>query len=195
MIKTLICVFMLAWIAALCVNVCTAHADEDHRNVIEEIALRRAILERLRIGRTYVSHCRSARGGCEVRAAQFARWFVLAGERYHVDPWLLVAMAMRESSMDPNARGEVGEFGLMQLHPYSAVGYRTRMECKRAPSDCTWLVILAAAEQLARNVKACGNVEIGLGAYNSGKCVGSDYAVRVLRERDALIAKAKGGAA
>jgi hypothetical protein len=173
---------------------CNARAQaEDHQEVIDELALREALLNRVEVWRRsdgraqYVAHCERAPVGCMLRVSAFARWFVRAGERHRVDPWLLAAMAVRESSLNPSARGSVGEFGLMQLHPYSSVGYKTRAECKRAPSDCTWLVIDAAAELVASSLKRCGDISRALTAYNRGACGDSFYARQVLRERERLV--------
>lgn len=56
-----------------------------------------------------------------LRAFRLAANFVAAGEATEIDPKLLVAMAMRESSFDPQIetlerRGKIGEGGLMQIH-------------------------------------------------------------------------------
>jgi len=67
-----------------------------------------------------------------VRALRLARHFAESGEETEIDPLLLVAMAMRESSFDPlveslERRGSLGEGGLMQTH---GVSLRVR------PSHC-----------------------------------------------------------
>lgn len=70
----------------------------------------------------------------EERAGELAGVFVAAGREADLDPLLLVAIAMRESSLHPavEARtrlGSRGEVGLMQVHPR---GPAMRLR----PADC-----------------------------------------------------------
>jgi hypothetical protein len=70
----------------------------------------------------------------EDRAAELAGVFVAAGRETNVEPLLLLAIAMRESSLHPavearTRRGSRGEVGLMQVHP-SGPAIRLR------PADC-----------------------------------------------------------
>jgi hypothetical protein len=161
-----------------------AHAQQLHVQPAE--ALRDALLSRVSVGRTYIAHCRQAKGGCVQRVGHFARWFVEAGQRYGLDAYLLAAMAIRESGLNPHAQGDVGELGLMQLHPYSAAGMRAKMVCRRAPSDCTYAVIFEAAAHLAECMRVCGDLERSLGRFNSGRCIASAYSRRVIREWEGL---------
>src|SRR5690242_33084 len=51
-----------------------------------------------RSGRTIpASHCRHAPGGCEKRLAAFADYLVDVAPRHGMDPWLMAAMAFKES--------------------------------------------------------------------------------------------------
>jgi len=52
----------------------------------------------------------------EADAETMAQAFVDAGEANSVDPLLLVAIAFRESSLNPSALGQLRERGLMQVH-------------------------------------------------------------------------------
>jgi membrane-bound lytic murein transglycosylase MltF len=149
-------------------------------------ALRNALLTRIRVGHTYIAHCRRAKGGCEQRVNELAVLLTHAAERYELDPYLLAALAIRESGLNPDAKGAVGELGLMQLHPYSAPGVRARWVCKRAPRDCTRAVVFEAAAHLRTQLRRCGGLEYALTAYNCGTCGSSDYARRVVREWEAL---------
>jgi hypothetical protein len=169
----------------------TVHGDVEHQTVVDDLALHAALLERVAVwrrsdGPVYVSHCRRASEGCTRRIGAFARMFVSVGSRYRIDPYLIAAMAMRESGLNPDARGSIGEFGLLQLHPYSAAGMRARMVCKRAPSDCTRAIVDEATRHLAAQIARCGNLERALTAYNRGVCRAPDgddrYARQVLRE-------------
>lgn len=144
----------------------------------------------------FVRHCRSAQKGCGARMEAFARYFVEAGKRFDLDPWLLAAMAFRESGLDPFATGSVGERGLLQMHPQSPWGRgirfvkdeRYRKICKKQAGACQRDLVQRAADLLSRSVRLCdGNLSAALGSYNTGRCGGNpDYAKRVIIQRDRL---------
>lgn len=136
----------------------------------------------------YAHHCRTAPGGCEARLRAIALEMIRAGRAHGVDPWLLAAMAYRESGLNPDAIGAVGEVGVLQLHPRSARGRRALAACARAPSRCTAAVIWLAAEGLAASIARCGSEPAALGAYNRGHCGVTSYSRRVLRQRELLLA-------
>lgn len=136
-------------------------------------------------GGGYVRHCRRAEGGCRARAERLAELFLEAGERYGVDPWLLAAMAAKESGMDSSAVGRVGELGLMQLHPRSPWGRRA-LRRVRAGEPADAVVVDEAAALLAAAIARCTEIDAALGAYNSGRCGPNRYAERVLRIRAAM---------
>ena len=190
----------LACILVLCIA-SRAHGDthatlsnstglvEDHRELVEELAIRDALLDRLTIwhvkeGRpVYVQHCRQAPQGCEARVSAYAAYFVDAGNEYGIDPWLLAAMALKESSLNPAAIGARGEHGVLQLHPQGQAAKRARM-CEGG--DCTAAHVNSAAKHLAECIRVCGDVRKGLGRYNAGRCIDSVYARMVLRERERM---------
>lgn len=166
-------------------------------------ALVRALDRRMTVWRTrsrvvYVSHCRTASGGCRQRLTTFARLIGDASERHGLDPFLLAAVAVRESGMDPTAAGPAGERGIVQLHPRGS-GARTRYvrseayrrRCARRPDACQAEVLDVGAQLLARSIDRCGTVRSGLGAYNRGECGHTGYADRVMRERQRLLRLAK----
>jgi hypothetical protein len=139
------------------------------------------------------AHCRHAHEGCERRLHEFAGYIVKSGRRFGVDPWLMAAMAFRESGFNPFAMGAVGELGILQINPERADAqdlrflqdewYRKR--CRKAAGACQQEVVDHAARVLARCMQRCqGDVIDALGAYNTGRCGGNDrYAKRVIEER------------
>jgi hypothetical protein len=156
-------------------------------------ALEAALLESLRLPhvrpdgtRAYIAHCRLAREGCEERMRRIAALLELKGQQYRVDPWLLAAIMLRESGGNPDARGDVGELGLMQLHPRSPWGREALRECTRAPRDCDSIVIDGAARLLGAAIERCGSEADALGLYNTGRCGETSYSRAVLARRDAL---------
>lgn len=167
------------------------------------IALERALDRRMTVWRTdrrvvYVRHCRTARGGCPSRVNAFARMIGAASEEHTIDPFLLAAVAVRESGMNPLAAGAIGERGIVQLHP-RGVGARIRFvqsesyrrHCARQPGVCQDEVLEAGARLLARTIDRCGTVRDALGAYNRGECGETDYSTRVMNERQHLLRLAK----
>ncbi|MEY4578260.1 MAG: hypothetical protein RL701_2963 [Pseudomonadota bacterium] len=142
------------------------------------------------------SHCRSAQGGCDARLLEFAQYLKDAGERFEIDPWLLAAMAYRESRLNPFAVGKVGERGILQLHPKNKRSKHVRFvtdshyraHCKRETGACQREVVERAAQMLATSLNKCGgDLEQALAMYNTGRCSGGHrYADRVLRERARL---------
>ncbi|MGE0786514.1 MAG: transglycosylase SLT domain-containing protein [Sandaracinaceae bacterium] len=166
-------------------------------------ALRRALERRMTVWRSgervqYVRHCRLARGGCAERTATFATLIGEAARRHDIDPFLLAAVAMRESGMDPSAAGAAGERGIVQLHPRgsgSRVRYvqseNYRRRCSHRADACQEEVLEAGATLLSNSIQRCGGVREGLGAYNRGACGETRYATRVMSERQRLLRLAK----
>lgn len=143
-----------------------------------------------------VKHCRRAADGCDARLAEFARYFVAAGHDAGVDPWLLAAIAFRESGYNPYAVGSAGELGLLQIHPRNRHAKnlkwhrdpKHRDRCRAEPGACQLEVVTTAASMLAEAVRSCGALEAGLAAYHCGACKSeSTYAQRVLSMRRQLL--------
>lgn len=167
------------------------------------LAVERALDRRLTVWRTrertlYVRHCREARNGCPERVRTFARLISTTCHRYRLDPFLLAAVAMRESGLNPLAAGAAGERGIIQLHP-RGTGARVRFvqsesyrqRCARQPSVCQEEILDAGGRLLSRSIDRCGGVREGLGAYNRGECGATDYSTRVMSERQRLLRLAK----
>jgi hypothetical protein len=168
-------------------------------------ALGRALLRRMTVwapegsGRAhFVRHCRNARGGCRRRVEVFTRLIDDAARRHELDPFLLAAVAVRESGLDPLAEGGAGERGIVQLHP-RGVGSRVpfvrseayRRRCARQAHVCQREILEAGAGLLARSIVACDGVREGLGMYNRGECGATRYTEHVMRERQRLLILAK----
>ena len=150
--------------------------------------------------RTYASHCRSAPGGCRVRIALYARLIARMSRVQDVDPFLVAAIVLRESGLNPFAEGSVGERGIVQLHPRgvgSNVEFvqseRYRRSCRATADACQEEVLRVGIELLANSIRRCGGIEQGLGMYNGGTCQSTSYSRRVLSERSRLLELAKRG--
>jgi hypothetical protein len=177
--------------------VTNARADVDTSPLLQQAMRFRVSVHKRRSGTSIpIYHCRQAHEGCDRRLLEFAHYLIDAGEKNGVDPWLLAAMAFRESGMNPFAVGAVGELGILQLHPKNPKVKTVRFvrdqyyrqRCRKELGACQREVVDRAAEILARSLEMCGgNLNLALGLYNSGKCGGNQkYADRILVERDAL---------
>ncbi|MEZ4323667.1 MAG: transglycosylase SLT domain-containing protein [Polyangiales bacterium] len=171
------------------------------------LSVARAFDERLTIWqapdgrRTYASHCRSAPAGCRARIALYARLIARISRAEDVDPFLVAAVVLRESGLNPFAEGSVGERGIVQLHPRGAgadvefvQSERYRRRCRSAADACQEEVLRVGIQLLANSIRRCGSVEAGLGMYNGGTCQATSYSRRVLTERSRLLELAKRGA-
>lgn len=142
-------------------------------------------------------HCRHAPGGCESRLSTFATYLVEAGSQYGVDPWLMAAMAFKESGFNPFALGSLGELGILQINPGRRDAQNVRFvrdeyyrrRCRKEPGACQREVIQHAAQLLGRAVEKCGrDMKEALGMYNTGRCGGNKtYAKGILDTRDELL--------
>jgi hypothetical protein len=146
-------------------------------------------------------HCRNASEGCDRRMQVFAGYMADAARARGLDPFLLGAMAVRESMLDPFAVGGIGELGILQINPRRSDAKQVRFmrdgayrkRCRGAEGACQREIVEHAARILDQAMKACrGQLRAALGAYNSGRCGKSaDYAARVLKERARLHAFAR----
>jgi hypothetical protein len=142
----------------------------------------------------YARHCRDAPGGCEARIGALTALLEEAAERHGLDPWLLAALAVRESMLNPAAVGARGEAGIVQLHPRGAghdVRYVRdadyRKACQREIDACQGPVVERGAQHLAEAIASCGSERDGLGKYASGRCgAAGTYVERLWAERERL---------
>lgn len=164
-----------------------------------EDALVRALDEQLTVwkrpdgSRIHIAHCRRAEGGCRARIEALAELLVESGRKHDVDPFLLAAMAIRESGLHPEAVGIRGSGGILQLNP-RGVGHsvrivrdaRYRRQCRDKPDACQAPVIEIGAKHLADWIEHCGKLRQALGGYNSGECQVNNYPRKVLTVREKL---------
>lgn len=165
-----------------------------------ESAIARALEERLTVWvradgrRVYAKHCRSAPVDCRARIVALAEILEREARTHRLDPWLLAALAYKESGLDPSALGARGEAGIVQLHPRGAgdgvryvedAGFRER--CQERVDACQGPVVVRGAQVLSESIERCGGVMPGLGRYATGRCTREvRYIERIIRERDRL---------
>jgi len=85
-----------------------------------------------------------------------------AAARYGVDPALALAVAQRESGLNPNAQSPAGAQGVMQLEPPTAAQYGVTNPFDPAQN------IDAGVHYLADLIRQYGDVAKALAAYNWG---------------------------
>lgn len=172
------------------------HASEDTQLVADRLAA--ALLPRMRYGSGgYVMHCRHASDGCEARVRRYAAAFAEAGASTRIDPFLLAAVALAESGLNPDAVGPGGERTIMQINPRSPVFPVVWSRCSReGEASCSPIAVHTAARMLVGVQARCGTIERALQAYNTGDCNSTvRYARNVMRVRDRLIATSQEPAA
>lgn len=138
----------------------------------------------------HVRHCRRAPTGCRTRIRRFAGMLVDVARRHRLDPFLLAAIAVHESALNPEAIGASGEAGIIQLHPRGAgrgvrfveePGYRA--SCVARVDACQRPVLERGARYLVRGIERCGTATAAVGFYNAGRCdPDRRYVQRVLHE-------------
>lgn len=147
-------------------------------------------------GPTYVAHCRKAEGGCRPRLQAFAKFVTGAVTQFPVDPWVVAAMMLKESGLNPFAVGASMEVGVLQIHPKNKYAkhlqfvrdLKYRENCKKEVGACQRDVIDMATWILASSIEKCGSLEKGLAMYNAGDCnADTPYPRLVLKIRDRLM--------
>ncbi len=97
---------------------------------------------------------------------RLAATYYHAGREFRIDPMLLVALSKPESSFDKYAISHKGARGLMQVMPFWA----KEIPFLSHPDDL-WvpeLNIRAGAYILAKYIRECGGLEMGLRCYHGG---------------------------
>jgi hypothetical protein len=172
--------------------------DDDAIALLQSAMRSRIVIGYNQSGRGVLAyHCRHAKEGCERRLSQFAHYLVDASQAHGIDPWLMAAMALKESGLNPFAKGPAGELGILQIHPKRRDALHVRfirdewyrLRCRREPGACQREIVDHAARVLARSVEMCGgDIKGALGLYNTGRCGGSRaYAKRILLERGEML--------
>jgi hypothetical protein len=95
---------------------------------------------------------------------RFAQQVADTAIRMGVDPRLAVALAFRESSLNPDAVGTSGEIGLMQVMPSTAKDMGFSIEDLRNPSKN----IEIGLTYLKQNLDKFGDPALAAAAYNAG---------------------------
>jgi Transglycosylase SLT domain len=192
------CARALAWLLVTACSAQLARAETDTVPLLQQaLRVRVTIWHNTRTGFLKPAfHCRRASEGCDRRLYEFAQYLNDAGERYGIDPWLLAAMAFRESGLNPFAVGAVGELGILQLHPRNPGSKHLRFirdewyrqRCHREPGACQREIVERAAAMLAESLRRCGgDLDEALGMYNTGHCGGNTrYAQRIMTERERM---------
>jgi hypothetical protein len=139
-----------------------------------------------------VEHARH-RGG-PLFAERLAEQITTAATHRHLDPWLVAAVAFAESGFDGQRIGDVGELGVMQLHPRTPAGRAYAALCgpRRPQAECDRVAFELGATVLARALAACPSAHAALGLYRSGQCVEGPAGLRVLDLRAQLLERSHG---
>lgn len=123
----------------------------------------------------------AATGAPAVRARILAAVIVEEAARANVNPYLVVAIIQKESGFNPQARGDHGDLGLMQIRRVTAVPPKFAHLTDAALMQPRWNIRLGLMH-LGVMIAACnGNMTGGLAKYNGGRCRSSPYAREVLR--------------
>lgn len=97
--------------------------------------------------------------------AQFALEIVSKAKEMGIDPRLAVALAYRESGLNPNAKGTSGEIGLMQVMPSTAKGMGFTAEELNNPSKNIEIGLTYLKRGLE---KFDGDQVLAVAGYNAG---------------------------
>lgn len=117
----------------------------------------------------YAPHLANHPLGAEVRAEQIASVLIESAEEHHVDPFLLTALAYRESGFDVGAVSKVGAFGLLQTHVKWS-GKEVLNRCMLWPEHCLHWQADAGAKALAYYIAVCHSEARALHAFRTGDC-------------------------
>ncbi len=122
----------------------------------------------------------------KVRAKSYATIIVEESQAVQpqIDPFLVVAIAFRESSFRPKVKGKRGEVGLMQVLPQGAL---TRAITRHRRNGKGLMEVRSNIRTGIGHLnywqKKCGEdrMDVWLSAYNSGQCKRTKYYKRIRR--------------
>jgi len=147
----------------------------------------------------YYKFCREDKI-CVYSVMEYAKYIFQYAIEFDLDPWLIAAIALHESNYNAFAIGKKGEKGLMQLHPNSPWGKKSKFVknkqywkyCKNVIGHCQWEVIGIAAETLKGHLRAFGELEKALSAYNTGSPnLGNKKYVKSVKDKREILIKGK----
>lgn len=103
-------------------------------------------------------------GAADAIPAEYVDLCEQAGEEYGICPEILEAVMLEESGGDPDAVGDLGEAGLMQVYPKYHMDRMDRLGARSLfdPEDN----ILVAADYLSELLMEHGDMAAALMAYN-----------------------------
>lgn len=118
--------------------------------------------------------------------AAYAKAAQAAGEKYLIDPDMLIVWAYAESSLNPNAIGKKKEVGLFQIH-----GRANRDTCIAAGHDLQTIEgqFMCGALIINMGWRACGSLQKGLYTYSCKSCNGCPRGIKAVRYRLWLLKK------
>ena len=106
---------------------------------------------------------------------------ISTAEAYGIDPAIIVAMAFRESTYNPNAIGDNGNsYGLLQVQPRWHYDRMQRLNCTDLLDP--YQNVIVGTDYLAEQIDRYGDLAKGLTAYNRGHYSGTitDYAKTII---------------
>lgn len=104
------------------------------------------------------------------RAEEIATVIVDAASNHGVDPYLLAALAYKESGFDHAAVSPEASFGLLQVNA-RGWGRKALNKCLIDPRFCLFWSTWSGAEAFAHYLKRCGTEARAVAAYRFGHCV------------------------
>ena len=103
------------------------------------------------------------------RAREIAAHLINAAKLHDVDPFLLTALAYRESTFDQAAVSAEASFGLLQVN-VRGWGREALHRCLVRPGECLWWQAFYGAHAFSHYKRKCGTEGRALTAYRTGRC-------------------------
>lgn len=97
-----------------------------------------------------------------IYTGKFAIEINAAALKYDLDPLLIAVVIQQESGFNPSAKSRAGALGLMQLMPATANGLGIKNPLDPGEN------IDGGSRYLSEQIKAFGDLSLGLAAYNAG---------------------------